>query len=193
MLPVVSHSDGWSAAGPASSMSLVGSALAPATELELTYSDDLSWLHANHYFDVGINVLRGGKSQKIFVDTNGTWDFGGAFSNNPIADFLTGYAGSLNESEVRYGRAYGHYTRISPYFQDQWKVPNPHVRTAAAALARFSARHFAGALLSVSIMGAAERFPTLNADLFGNEEARGMPLEPRRKRIEKSFGRTFGG
>lgn len=122
MLPTIYPGGGWSAAGPASSMEPLGSALAPATDWELTFSDDLSWLRGNHYFDVGMNVLRGGKSQKIFVDTNGSWGFGGAFTNNAIADFLTGYAGSLDESEVRYGRAYGHYTMISPYIQDQWKV-----------------------------------------------------------------------
>ena len=132
MLPVISPSGGWSAAGPASSMSLTGSALAPATDWEMTYSDDLSWLHANHYFDFGINVLRGGKSQKIFVDTNGTWGFNSDFTNNAIADFLTGYAGSLAESEVRYGRAYGHYTMISPYIQDQWKIT--HRLTATLGL-----------------------------------------------------------
>lgn len=122
LLPTLNFSNNWSTAGPASSMEPVGSALAPATDWELTYTDDLSWLHDNHYFDIGINVLRGGKSQKIFTSTNGTWGFGGAFTNNAIADFLTGYAGSLSEAEVKFGRAYGHYTMISPYIQDQWKI-----------------------------------------------------------------------
>src|ERR1019366_3426692 len=56
--------------------------------------------------------------------------------------------------------------------------PNPHVRTAAAALARFSARNFAGPLLSASILWNRERLPALNADLLGDEEARGTPWQP---------------
>ena len=51
--------------------------------------------------------------------------------------------------------------------------PNPHVRTAAATLAQFSARNFAGALLSASMMWTQERLPALNADFFGDEEVRG--------------------
>jgi hypothetical protein len=49
--------------------------------------------------------------------------------------------------------------------------PNPHVRTAAATLARFSARNFVGALLAARIIWTPERLPALNADLFGDEEA----------------------
>jgi hypothetical protein len=132
MLPTVSPAGGWSAAGPASSNTLPGDPLAPATDWELTYSDDLSWLRGNHYFDAGINVLRGGKAQKIFVDMNGSWGFSGDFSNNPIADFLTGYASSVSQAVPLYGRAYGHYTMISPYLQDQWKVT--HRLTATLGL-----------------------------------------------------------
>jgi hypothetical protein len=66
--------------------------------------------------------------------------------------------------------------------QGGWGAPNPHVRTGAVPLARFSARDFAGALLSASIMWTQKRLPVLNADFFGDEEARGTPLEPRRKK-----------
>src|ERR1035438_7577941 len=66
--------------------------------------------------------------------------------------------------------------------------PNPHVRTAAAALAGFSACNFAGPLLSAGILWNRERLPALNADLFGDEEARGTALGPRRKKSENRPG-----
>lgn len=132
MLPTIYLNNNWSAAGPSYTMEPTGSALAHASDYELIYSDDLSWLRGNHYFDVGINVLHGGEAEKVFVPTNGTWGFSGAFTNNSIADFLTGYASSLSEAEVRYGRAYGRYNMISPYVQDQWKVT--HRVTATVGL-----------------------------------------------------------
>src|ERR1017187_4635508 len=67
-------------------------------------------------------------------------------------------------------------------------LPNPHVRTAAATLARFSACNFAGPLLSASILWNRERLPALNADLCGDEEARGTALGPRRKKSENRPG-----
>jgi hypothetical protein len=70
--------------------------------------------------------------------------------------------------------------------------PNPHVRTAAATLAGFSARNCVGALLAARMMGTQEQLPVLHADRFGDEEARGTPWEPRREKPENRPVRILG-
>ena len=120
-LPQINFSAGWSSVGVSNALALPGSTNAPASDFEMVYSDDLGWLRQNHYIDAGINVVRGGKSQQVFVPSNGVWGFSGQFTGNPIADFLLGDAASINQSQSQ-RRVYGHYNMISPYIQDQWKI-----------------------------------------------------------------------
>jgi len=62
----------------------------------------------------------------------------------------------------------------------------------AAALARFSTRHFAGSLLSVGMIWTQERLPAANADLLGGEAGERYFLGIAQGKIRESSGRTGG-
>ena len=115
-LPQIGFSGGWPSLGVSFILPLHH-----ASDLEDTFSDDVSWLRGNHLLQAGVQYLRGTKRQNGFAATAGQWMFSGQFTGNPMADFLIGDAAqfSQNSTEVR---SVQHYPIFSPYFQDQWKV-----------------------------------------------------------------------
>ena len=134
-LPQISLSQGYSPAGVADSIPLV-----PASDWEGEVTDDWSWVRGSHFLEAGINVVRGGKTQDTFDQSNGQWSFSGQFTGNSVADYLLGDAASLFDQSARVHFT-GRYTIASPYIQDRWEakhgvtitaglrfeyLPNPH-------------------------------------------------------------------
>jgi Carboxypeptidase regulatory-like domain len=115
-LPQINFSGGWPSLGVSYILPLNH-----ASDLELTLSDDASWLRGNHLLQFGAQYLRGTKRQNAFAATAGEWMFSGQFTGNPIADFLLGDAQNFSQQNTEI-RAVQHYPIFSPYFQDQWKA-----------------------------------------------------------------------
>jgi len=131
-LPQMSFSGGYPSVGVANSIgAALGEGFPPiaASDLEDTLTDDWSWVRGNHYLQAGLNIVLGTKRQTAFASTNGSWSFSGQFTGNSIADFLLGDAASFSDQNSML-RLYGHYTIMSPYVQDSWKVTRRLTLTA---------------------------------------------------------------
>jgi hypothetical protein len=83
--------------------------------------DDLSWVVGSHQLKMGASWALYKKTQDLFGDTQGSFNFNGLFTGNSVADFLLGYANSYNELAVQ---DHGQWNNVSPavYFQDNWHV-----------------------------------------------------------------------
>ena len=125
-LPQIAFTGGWSPIGTPIELPLNH-----AADLEDTLTDDWSWLRGNHYIQAGINIVFGTKRQTDFAASNGVWAFSGQFTGDPIADYLLGDAATLTQANTE-TRPYAHYTEVSPYVQDRWKVN--HKLTVTAGL-----------------------------------------------------------
>jgi hypothetical protein len=125
-LPQIGFSQGYSPLGTSYLLPLTHS-----SDLEDTLTDDWSWLRGNHYIQAGLNIVFGTKRQTDFSQSNGVWFFSGQFTGDAIADYLLGDAASLVQTSTE-TRPYTHYTDISPYVQDRWKVN--HKLTVTAGL-----------------------------------------------------------
>ena len=118
-LPDIGFSSGFASIGMTETQPLIH-----ASDLEDTLTDDWSWIKGKHFIEAGFNLVFSTKRQNKFAQSNGTWQFSGKFTNDPIADYLLGDAASLyQESTER--RPYIHGIMASPYVQDTWKV-TPH-------------------------------------------------------------------
>ena len=115
-LPEINLSGGWAPFGAANGLPLINN-----SNLDLTVSDDWSWLHGKHYWQLGINDYYGLKRQTNASPSNGLWTFTGAATGNPVADYLLGYAATLAQANTE-TRPFMYYPMISPYVQDTWKV-----------------------------------------------------------------------
>lgn len=115
-LPQITLSGGWSPAGVSYLIPLPHS-----SSLDDSFTDNWSWLRGNHFLQAGTNVDLGTQRQNNFAATNGEWTFSGQFTGNAMADFLLGDAATFTQQSVQ-RRFYGHYTIVSPYFQDSWKA-----------------------------------------------------------------------
>ncbi len=116
-LPAISFSQGWPSLGLPISRPLFH-----ASDLEDTISDDWAWLRGNHSIEAGTQIIFGTKRQNAFAGAaNGSWSFTGQFTGDAIADFLIGDAASFTQASTS-PRPYMHYTIVSPYVQDRWKV-----------------------------------------------------------------------
>ncbi len=83
--------------------------------------DDLSWVVGSHQLKMGGSWALYKKTQDLFGDTQGSFNFNGLFTGNSAADFLLGYANSYTELAVQ---DHGQWNNVSPavYFQDNWHV-----------------------------------------------------------------------
>jgi hypothetical protein len=115
-LPQINFSGGWPSLGVSTILPLNH-----ASDLENTFSDDVSWLHGNHLLKGGFAYLKGTKRQNAFAATAGEWMFSGQFTGNPIADFLLGDAENFSQVNTQI-RSVQHYPIATPYFEDQWKI-----------------------------------------------------------------------
>ncbi len=83
--------------------------------------DDLSWVVGSHQLKMGASWALYKKTQDLFGDTQGSFNFNGLYTGNSAADFLLGYANSYTELAVQ---DHGQWNNVSPavYFQDNWHV-----------------------------------------------------------------------
>jgi hypothetical protein len=83
--------------------------------------DDLSWVIGSHQLKMGGSWALYKKTQDLFGDTQGSFNFNGLYTGNSVADFLLGYANSYTELAVQ---DHGQWNNVSPavYFQDNWHV-----------------------------------------------------------------------
>jgi hypothetical protein len=83
--------------------------------------DDLSWMRGNHQLKFGASWMIYKKIQDLFGNTQGNFNFNGAYTGNGFADFLLGYANTYSELAVQDA---GHWDSKSydAYVQDTWKV-----------------------------------------------------------------------
>ncbi len=83
--------------------------------------DDLSWVVGSHQLKMGGSWALYKKTQDLFGDTQGSFNFNGLYTGNSVADFLLGYANSYTELAVQ---DHGQWNNVSPavYFQDNWHV-----------------------------------------------------------------------
>jgi hypothetical protein len=83
--------------------------------------DDVSWTRGAHQFKFGFSWALYKKVQTYFANTQGNFQFNGAFSGNDFADFLLGYGSQYEEDAVQ---SAGHWNNVSwaSYAQDNWRV-----------------------------------------------------------------------
>src|SRR5271168_1951911 len=83
--------------------------------------DDLSWTHGAHQFKFGGSWALYKKTQDLFGQTQGGFNFDGTFTGNDFADFLLGDAKNYQELAVQDA---GQWNNVSwaAYVQDNWRV-----------------------------------------------------------------------
>jgi hypothetical protein len=83
--------------------------------------DDLSWTKGAHQLKFGFGWALYKKTQDLFGQTQGGFNFDGTFTGNDFADFLLGDAKSYQELAVQDS---GQWNNISwaAYVQDNWRV-----------------------------------------------------------------------
>jgi hypothetical protein len=84
------------------------------------YSDTLSWIHGKHAFKFGMEFEIDDYHNASFSNTNGDYTFSGAFTGNPLADFLLGSPSDFNI----HGKYIvdGQMKKIYPFVQDDIKI-----------------------------------------------------------------------
>jgi hypothetical protein len=88
---------------------------------QFEYIDTLSWLHGNHAFKFGADIIAPMKNSYFDVPaTRGSYTFGGTFSGNGMADFLLGYVSAFQLSNV-YVVDQRHWATMG-FVQDDWKA-----------------------------------------------------------------------
>jgi Carboxypeptidase regulatory-like domain len=85
--------------------------------------EDVSWAKGSHQMKMGGSWAIYKKQQDLFGDSQGLFNFNGAYTGNDFADFLLGYANTYNELAVQDS---GQWNAVSwaAYFQDNWRVNN---------------------------------------------------------------------
>ena len=159
-LPMITFDGGWGSFGSSTFLPLINN-----SNLDLTISDDWSWLIGKHYLQAGMNDYYGLKRQTTSAASNGFWLFSGQFTGNPIADYLLGYAATLQQTSSEL-RPYLYYPVFSPYVQDTWKE-TPRL-TWSAGLRYFwePAPHVPQGTMSIFVPSAfiAANAPIVNAN-----------------------------
>jgi len=85
--------------------------------------EDISFTRGSHQMKFGGSWAIYKKQQDLFGDTQGVFNFNGAYSGNDFADFLMGFANTYTELAVQDS---GQWNAVSwaAYFQDNWRVNN---------------------------------------------------------------------
>ncbi len=88
---------------------------------QVEYLDTLSWLHGNHAFKAGADIIA--PMQNHYMDvpaTRGALRFRNAFTGNPMADYLLGYVSDLQLSNI-WTVEQRHWASMF-FVQDDWKA-----------------------------------------------------------------------
>jgi hypothetical protein len=83
--------------------------------------DDLSWTKGAHQLKFGFGWALYKKTQDLFGQTQGGFNFDGTFTGNDFADFLLGDAKSYQELAVQDSGQWNNVSWAS-YVQDNWRV-----------------------------------------------------------------------
>src|SRR5580693_1642740 len=83
--------------------------------------DDLSWTKGAHQLKFGFSWALYKKTQDLFGQTQGGFNFDGTFTGNDFADFLLGDAKSYQELAVQDSGQWNNVSYAS-YVQDNWRV-----------------------------------------------------------------------
>jgi hypothetical protein len=99
----------------------------------IPFQSDTTWVHGRHTLHFGAVFTPEGKSELANPssnNTNGSFNFSGLFTNNPMADFLLGMANNYSETALD---PFGKYRwkNFEPYIEDQIKVSRNLTLTAA--------------------------------------------------------------
>jgi len=85
--------------------------------------DDLSWTKGAHQLKFGFGWLNFRKLQPLQVSAQGSFTFGGNFTNYDFADFLLGLASGYSEPALKDDRNWNSVS-YEAYVQDNWRVNN---------------------------------------------------------------------
>ncbi len=113
-IPNVGIAEGWSGLG-------VGSQPISASDGEGEVMDDVSWVRGRHVLQAGALYMFGIKRQTVFTNPQGTFNFSGAHTGDPAADFMLGLNSSYQQDSTE-REGYFHYRQGEAYVQDDWKV-----------------------------------------------------------------------
>lgn len=92
-----------------------------ASDGEGMLMDDANWVHGRHVLSAGAVYMFGIKRQDVFTYPEGNFDFTGAHTGDPAADFLLGLDSTYSQASSQKLGAY-HYRQGEAYVQDDWKA-----------------------------------------------------------------------
>lgn len=92
-----------------------------ASDGEVTLQDDFTKVAGAHVIQAGGLVVFGTKKQNFYEQTNGTFNFSGVHTGDPVADYLLGLDSSFYQNSAEF-RRYMYYQNYEGYVQDDWKV-----------------------------------------------------------------------
>lgn len=92
-----------------------------ASDGEQILSDDFTKVRGSHTIQAGTLFIFGIKRQDNFATSEGSYNFSGVHSGDPVADFLLGLDSSFTQNNTRL-RGYFRYHQSESYIQDDWKA-----------------------------------------------------------------------
>ncbi|WP_238398391.1 TonB-dependent receptor [Edaphobacter sp. 12200R-103] len=84
------------------------------------FADDVDWLVGKHQIAFGGEIIRTGDNTRTGYLFNGSYNFNGTLTGEPLADFLTGQMSSFSQSRTQ-DTTY-RQTTFSLYAQDTWHL-----------------------------------------------------------------------
>jgi hypothetical protein len=192
LIPQISFSGGWG------SISTNQLPLDPARDDNQILTDNLGHIFGTHSVQTGSTWFHFNKTQAAFNTTQGAYAFDGSFTNDPVADFMTGYARSYTESNQRYVRTYS-FDQTEFYLQDDWRVNRKLTINAGARLFVMPMIHVDGNLQSSFLPSAFNPKNALGIDSAGNlivtptyDPLNGLVF-PEKNGVPRGFVNTFVG
>jgi len=113
--PDINFADGWSGSNDGGGLPI------NASDQENVMSEDFTKIKGGHTLQAGLMLIWGIKRQSNFATTEGSYNFYGTHSGDPIADYLLGLDTSFTQNNVRLRGSF-RYIQNENYFQDDWKV-----------------------------------------------------------------------